>query len=355
MNRSIDVLRARCDVLRAGCAIACVLGGCALPDFETARPGELLSSGPACGLSSELDESCDACIRSQCCELSEACAEGTACGEDLLEPITPIADYSTDFDELLGCMQNHCATECKVHWGCVDQYTWPEIEGPIDQGIGVVDFVSNDPVEGASVMVCDASDPTPNCRSGKVAMAVTDDAGEVRLRGLSQDLDNLYRFEAPDFLSATARFSEPMQRLAGFTQFEVRALDLAAFALATGVHTTLDEPFPANVGHIIVRVQSCLPLRYLETDLRATGPDVRIEYDEIEGASRFFYSEPTGEVSATRTDTSVFGYGGAFNFPQRNIELRAIDTLSGSEVASGRVQTVPGGMGFLYLLPRSRK
>ena len=343
------------DRLRAGCAILCLLGGCVLPDFEAGKLGELVPSGPVCGLSNRLPQSCDACIRSQCCGLAQACGEGTACGDDLLEPITPVADYSTDFDELLGCMQNHCATECKVHWGCVDQYSWPEAEGPVDQKVGVVDFASSNPVAGATVRACEASDPTLNCRSGTIARAVTDDAGQARLRNLPRDFDDLYRFEAPGFLPATARFSEPMYRLGGFSQFEMSPLDLAWFALTTGVHDTLNEPFPADAGHIIVRVQSCLPLRYLDTELRATGPEVRIEYDEIEGASGFFYSEPTGEVSTTRTETSVFGYGGAFNFPPHNIELRAIDTVSGSEVASGRVQVVTGGMGFLYLLPRSRK
>jgi hypothetical protein len=345
----------RPDDLRIACATACLLIGCALPDFDTLKVGELLLQGNACGLSSRLPASCDACIRAQCCELAEACGDGTACGEDLLEPITPVADYSTDFDEMLGCMQNHCATECKVHWGCVDDYTWPDLEGPIDQDVGVVDFVSSNPVEGATIIACSASDPTPTCRAGRIAKAVTDDDGEARLRGLSPDFDDLYRFEAPGFLPSTARFTEPMHRVAGFTQFELGALDLAAFALATGVHSTLVEPFPANVGHVIVRVQSCLPLRYLNTNLHATGPDVRIEFDAIDGASRFFYTEPSGEVSASRTETSSDGYGGAFNFPPHNIELRAIDTISGSEVASGRVQIVTGGIGFLYLLPRSRQ
>jgi len=176
------------DRLRAGCAILCLLGGCVLPDFEAGKLGELVPSGPVCGLSNRLPQSCDACIRSQCCGLAQACGEGTACGDDLLEPITPVADYSTDFDELLGCMQNHCATECKVHWGCVDQYSWPEAEGPVDQKVGVVDFASSNPVAGATVRACEASDPTLNCRSGTIARAVTDDAGQARLRNLPRDI-----------------------------------------------------------------------------------------------------------------------------------------------------------------------
>jgi hypothetical protein len=131
------------------------------------------------------------------------------------------------------------------------------------------------------------------------------------------------------------------------------AVDLAAFAVTTGVHQSFDESFEPGRGHMIVRVQNCLPVSYVDTPLRATAPNVRIEFPQTEGASRFFYTEDSGEVSVSREYTSEFGFGGAFNFPPYNIAVRAIDVDTEHEVASGRAQIVPGGVAFLYLLPRS--
>jgi hypothetical protein len=119
------------------------------------------------------------------------------------------------------------------------------------------------------------------------------------------------------------------------------------------VHRSVDEGFEPGRGHMIVRVQNCLPVFYLDTPLRATAPNVRIEFPQTKGASRFFYTEESGEVSVSREHTSDFGFGGAFNFPPLNIAVGAIDVDTEREVANGRAQIVPGGIAFLYLLPRS--
>jgi hypothetical protein len=104
---------------------------------------------------------------------------------------------------------------------------------------------------------------------------------------------------------------------------------------------------------MIVRVQSCLPIRYLDTPLRATAPNVEVVLDSHPGASPFFYTDEDGAVSVARDRTSSFGFGGVFNLPPYNVGVRAIDTISGSEVASGRGLVVEGGIAFVYLLPRS--
>src|SRR5436305_596848 len=96
-------------------AWSCVwsLCGCILPSFEVAHMQNAPDggaagadaaplAGEACGLSNKLHRDCDACIRENCCDLAKACAAGTACGDDLLKAITPVADFSTDFDPLLG-------------------------------------------------------------------------------------------------------------------------------------------------------------------------------------------------------------------------------------------------------------
>jgi hypothetical protein len=109
----------------------CGLLGCVLPSFEKIEIGEAQLWGETCGLSERLPQPCDVCIRDRCCDLAVACGEGTDCGADLLEPITPVAEFSAEFEPLLGCLQAECARECQVHWGCVGDYGWPA-EAPID-------------------------------------------------------------------------------------------------------------------------------------------------------------------------------------------------------------------------------
>jgi hypothetical protein len=330
----------------------CWLVGCVLPSFERVGTGEAPLAGATCGLSERLPRACDGCIRERCCDLAAACGEGTECGADLLEPITPVAEFSAEFEPLLSCLQAECATECRVHWGCLDHYSWPA-EEPTDQEVKVIEFLSAKPIPDVDIKACNASDPTVSCRTGRAAEAVTDENGVAVLAQLPPTFDGVYRFAGSEYLPATARFTEPVHQVRGFQQFLLSDVDLAAFAITTGVHKTFDEAFEPDRGHMIVRVQNCLPVTYVDTPLRATAPNVRIEFPETEGASQFFYTEESGEVSVSREYTSIFGFGGAFNFPPYNIAVRAVDVDTEQEVASGRAQIVAGGIAFLYLLPRS--
>jgi hypothetical protein len=343
------------DVAAALCFAT--LCSCVLPSFQKVDQEDAPLQGQACGLSDKLPKSCDGCIRAKCCELAQACSAGEACAQDMIAEITPAADFSRDFEPLLGCMQSQCGTECEVDWGCVDDYSWPSTDGPLDRTIAVTEFVSSIPIEGVEIRACSAMDPTATCRTGRVAQGTTDSEGNALLRGLPPDFDGLYRFSADGYLPATLRWSEPVHRVTDFSHFVLSPVDLAFYGVMTGVHKAVDEPFDPDVGHMIVRVQNCLPLRYLGSDsLQATAANVEFRVDEVDGASpsQFFYTEESNEVSVSRKYTSHHGFAGAFNFPPYNIRVTATEVTTGLEVASGRVQIVAGGMGFLYLAPRAR-
>lgn len=334
--------------------LASTTTGCVLPSFDKVSSDDASLEGEGCGMSKRLAPSCDACIRAKCCAEASACTAGTACGDDMLEAITPVAEFSTDFDPVLQCLQTHCQEACSVYWGCVDQYEWPNPRGPLERDIRVVSFGAQDPIEGAMVEACSASDPTADCATGPISSAVTDMRGVATL-SLPPSFSGLYRFEKEGSLPATARWSEPAHQLQGFTQFELTPTFLKAFALRTGVHKSTSDAFDPGLGHMIVRIQSCLPLRYLDSPLRATAEGVEITFDDLPGASRFFYTEADGEVSVGRDRTSSFGFGGAFNLPPYNVNVTATDLATGAQVASGQAQVVAGGMAFMYLVPRSRR
>ena len=345
--------------------------GCVLPSFEKvdaeqsgansesqvdAGP-EITFSRPACGLSNRLERPCDACIREQCCELAEACGEGTECGDDLLEPITPAADFSTDFDDLLGCMQRLCDDECQVNWGCLENYEWPDIAGGIDVEIQVVDFaqVLDGPLPDISVKACRAIDPS--CTSGLVAEGTTQEDGKVDLQDMPPDFDGFYSFEGGGYLTSVTQWSEPVHRLGSFRQYQLDQNAVDALAVITGVHESVDEPFDPELGHLIFRMQTCVPQRFHDNPEApiAEAPGIAIRFVPDEGATQPFYTEETGGVSTTLETTTLDGTGGAFNLLARNTTVIAVDTLTDREVARGSIRIPAGGIGFMFLLPRSAR
>jgi hypothetical protein len=346
-----------------------LFAGCVLPSFDKVKgdAGSTSDSdagdkpnalpGHACGLSDHLDRTCDACIRAHCCALAKDCGDGTQCGDDLLEPITPVAEFSTDFDALLGCMQTECDAACKVNLGCVGNYTWPKTSINTDLDVQVVDYAAGPggPLEGVTVRACAAVDS--GCLTGKIAEGTTDADGRVVLPNFPATFEGFYTFEGADYTPATAAWSEPVHRIGGFTQYMLLPFALSYFASVTGVHADPSEPFDPAVGHLIFRVQNCLPLRYLqaETPPMASAGGARVAFTPNEGATKVFYLEETGPVADNLTATTRQGLGGAFNLLPRNVTVNAIDVASGREIARGTVNIRPGAIGFVWLVPRSKR
>jgi hypothetical protein len=364
--------------LLLACALPLLLAACVLPEFDKisaapedgggppdARKEPGLSKEGACGLSNQLPTACDACIREKCCAEAMACGEGTACGEDLLEPITPLADFSEDFDPLLACMQKSCDAACEVNWGCVDNYSWPAAKAPVDIELKVIDFAGEDDnprdaIAGVKVQACDAVDPS--CTSGLKAEGVTDDAGMVTLSGLAPNFSGFYTFSGgstrynSDYVPGVVQWNEPIHRAGGFTQYQVTETAVGALAVFAGVHEKTDDPFDPGLGFLIVRIQGCLPMRYLNRTERPISEvdNVRLSFSPSDGATRIFYTSTSGSVAVSLDKTTTDGVGGAFNITPASVTVTAVDTLTDREVASGNVQVNAGGIGFMFLLPRAR-
>jgi hypothetical protein len=327
-------------------------------DPNSASPVDRSKDPNACGLSYKLPVACDECVRSECCDRAKECGEGTACGEDLLEPITPVADFSVEFDSMLGCMQRRCNAACNVDWGCVGDYEWPEAEGSIDLAIDVVDFAGAEdfPIGDVTVSACDAVDP--GCRTGRRAQGVTGDDGKVVLPDLSAAFDGFYTFEGGEtdggdpYVSSSVQWNQPVHRIGGFTQYQLSQVALKSLALLTKVHRSADDEFDPDRGHLIVRVQGCLPMRYLNRpdSPQAEAENARLSFEPSEGATRFFYTEESGAVSTTLEMTTSDGVGGAFNVQPTTVSVTAVDTVSGKEMASGDVLVNAGSIAYMYLV-----
>ena len=354
--------------LMTALALALALPGCALPDFEKVDalepdPNREMDSGPpvddrgpGCGRSAELPVACDDCIRMHCCDLAEACGEGTECGEDLLEPITPVADFSLEFDPLLACMQRRCDAECEVNWGCVDNYEWPEPPESVDLAVQVVDYAAtvDAALEDVTVQACEAVDPS--CDTGRRSEGITDAEGNVVLPGVPGNFDGFYSFSGAGYMDATVQWSEPIHRVTGFTQYQLTPSAVKALALITGVHQSADDMFEPGRGHLIFRVQGCLPMRYLsggELPLAETA-GAHVSFEPSDGATQVFYTEESGGVSVNLDATTIDALGGAFNVAPRNLTVTAVDVATDREVARGTVRVRAGAIGYMYLVARSQ-
>lgn len=339
--------------------------GCLLPDFQkvatdtnrdAGAQDAAASSEPTCGLSNKLPKSCNACIRQSCCELAKACGQGSACGADLLKPITPATQVSTDFDALLGCMQSQCDDACNVTWGCIDKYTWPVPGKDYGFRIDVIDFAAEPrmPLPDVTVDACQSVDPT--CQSGRTSRAVTDKSGSVML-SVPRAFDGFFSFSGAGYAPSTTQWTEPIYRVSNFTQFQLTSAALAGLAVATGVHKAFTDPFDPTTGHVIFRVQGCLPMRYLDnTGLpHAEAADVKVSISPNPGSSRVFYTDKSDAVALALDMTSSRGVGGAFSLPATNLTVSAVDTKSGREVSTGTVLVRAGGVAFMYMLPSSAR
>jgi hypothetical protein len=340
---------------------ASVLTSCALPSFDKVADGKTDDShadggtqGKACGRSDELAPKCDRCIQANCCALAEACGKGTDCGRDLVADITPAAQFSSEFEPLLGCMQENCDEECGVSWGCLEHYDIAAVEDEYDVPVQIVDFaaVPPRPLPDVTTDACRSIDP--GCDSGRVARGVSDDAGEVVL-SLPAAFDGFFEFSGGGYAPATAQWSEPVYRNAGFPQSLLTEKDVQNLALATGVHESASDAFDPELGHIIFRAHNCLPIAYVHRSAapHAEASDVQVTIEAADGSSPIFYTDRLGAVAPELEATSSTGIGGAFNFPGRNRTVTAFDARTGRQISKVTAVVRPQTLAFVYLMPNS--
>lgn len=334
------------------------LAACVLPSFDKVGKSKVdddadggAMSGQACGRSAELAPKCDRCIQKNCCDAARACGKGTDCGDDMLAKITPAAQFSSEYEPLLACLQEKCDEECGVSWGCLDDYDIAEASDEYEVPVQIIDFaaVPTRTLPDVTTDACRALDP--GCNSGRIARGVSDESGGVVL-SLPASFDGFFQFSGGGYASATAQWSEPVFR-SGFVQSLLTQEDIARFAVATGVHKDLSETFDPELGHIIFRTHNCLPISYFHRSKppHAEAADIQVMIEPAEGSSPVFYTDKLGSVAPELEATSATGIGGAFNFPGRNRTVTAFDAKTGRQIAKVTAVVRPQALAFVYLMP----
>jgi hypothetical protein len=342
---------------------------CALPDFDkveqaSPKPARTPDSGmPAemlkCPVDLPLGRDCRKCIAENCCEQAAACA-GDACGENISLPITPLTQVTPEFDALAGCMLEHCDTEdtCDVRWGCVDNYSWPALKRDHTFSMRVFNYA--DPREvglpNVKVRLCESSDPLCTDDGGYVTTGTTDSSGSVDFT-VPKGFNGYFQLSGGAPVPATVQWSQPAYDVIdSFSHQALAPNAVAGLAVTVGLHKKLDEPFEPNTGHLIARMQNCLPLRYLDVEDPARAGrarDVVFRFTPDSGATRIYYINDMATLDSALDRTSWRGYAGAFQVPATNVTVTATHAVTGKPLASGTLTIRDGTIGFMYLVPNT--
>ncbi|HKP56276.1 MAG TPA: hypothetical protein VJV78_06140 [Polyangiales bacterium] len=342
---------------------------CVLPDFEkveddTNDPSRNKSdSGPddmlTCPVELPLGSSCRKCIAANCCDQAKTCA-GDACGADIRLPINPLTQVNDKFDALASCMLQHCDTEdtCNVRWGCVDNYIWPSLKRDHPFSMRVFNYA--DPREvglpGVKVRMCESSDPLCAEGSGYVTTGTTDASGNVDFTA-PKGFNGYFQLSGGSPAPATVQWSQPVYDVVdSFNHQALTPTAVAGLAVTVGLHTRLDEPFEPNTGHLIARMQNCLPLRYLDSqdpDRAGRARDVTFRFTPNGGATKMYYVNDMATLDTALDRTSWRGYAGAFQVPPTNVTVTAKHAVTGQQLASGTLTIRDGTIGFMYLVPNT--
>jgi hypothetical protein len=359
--------------MTAGRAFTCTCGlawvalaalGCSMPDFAKVDSNTLADSGVpaaedggpdgplACQVDLNLGAACKACVAEHCCEQASACADG-ACGPDIRLPISPATRVTEAFDSLMECMQAECdgPDSCDVSWGCVDRYRLPQLEQDHRFEMRVFNFADPDEtgLPGVNVRLCEASDPS--CMSSDfMSEAQTDDQGIASFVA-EPGFSGYFVLNGGGPVPGVLLWNVPVYTIVD--RFEHQAFPpgaVDALAVVTRLHSEAGQPFAPNTGHLIMRVQTCLPLRYLD-HVNARAKDVRLTFTPNQGASRVYYVNDLGTVDLQLDATSARGYAGAFEVPVTNVRVTATLARTGKQVATGVIPVRDGSIGYMYLMP----
>lgn len=338
---------------------AALLGGCLLPSFEAVEGAESNHTAiMACGVPDKLGASCGSCIAASCCDEAQTCNGDATCRADMTALISPMAEFSDAFEPLLECMQENCDSQCNVTWGCLDRYRIPAPDGPTyPVTVQLVDFADpRVPVRDVDVEACNGV----SCDTGSRAK-VAGASGEAVL-DLPSGFDGYFAFtggsrEGEPYVPATVKWSAPIYRHYPFAHFMMRETDLLRLAEYSQYHVDQPEPFRSGRAHLVVRVQGCLPHRYLNNEggLSAEAAGIRISAASVAGASQFFYTAGrNGAPDPSLTATTVDGIAGAFDMPTGNIRVFAHRVDTDEEVSSVAIPLFADELGYAFLLPRPR-
>jgi hypothetical protein len=348
---------------------ACAALSCVLPEFEKTEGSKMPSRQPDSGVPDEmlkcpvdlpLGRNCRKCIAENCCEQAAACEDG-ACGADIGLPITPLTQVTPAFDALASCMLDHCDTEdtCDVRWGCVENYSWPALKRDHTFSMRVFNYA--DPREvglpNIKVRLCESSDPLCVEDGGYVTTGTTDSSGSVAFT-VPKGFNGYFQLSGGSPAPATVQWSQPVYDVVdSFSHQALAPSAVAGLAVLAGLHTTLDQPFEPNTGHLIARIQNCLPLRYLDSQdpgRAGRARDVKFRFTPDSGATRVFYVNDMAMLAPALDRTGWRGYAGAFQVPPTNVTVTATHAVTGKPLASGTLTIRDGTIGFMYLVPNTR-
>lgn len=209
--------------MRAWRVLSCsLLFGCVLPDYQIVTDtsssvskspdaGPMVERAQSDGLATKAPPECAECAATECSDERASCGEDCAKMPWLISPAWVPSEHSSAFAK---CLFNKCDATCKVSWGCIDSYRWPQPSEAYTVTIQVGNAFTQEPDVETRITACQASDPGCSTGTGKEGSGVTDADGRVTLT-LDPGFFGYFLIEPsdPKYYPMTMVWSQPVYRV----------------------------------------------------------------------------------------------------------------------------------------------
>jgi hypothetical protein len=314
-----------CDPDDSDCATWC-LGSYARPDSLAVLTACASSScseqcGVKCGGALPVGATtCDACVRSKCCDENAACAEDEACIEVescnhrclpagspncsnlcTMQSETGANEYATRN----ACISAKCATECDTgsDWSCLDHpqpARKPLSLEAIEFHMTLVEFAQETPYEGVLVKACSRMDlPCDKVLASDTTKS--DGSFDLTVPSGADGFDGYLDLSGPS-IYPTIYYIQPAVTVGGYRG----RLALPSATLITGLTTAIGAKLDPDRGLLALVPYDCT---------LSPAPGVTLDISTAdESTTTYYFVNNAPSPAATQTDAAP-AIGGAVNLP----------------------------------------
>ncbi|MBI5502065.1 MAG: hypothetical protein HY907_17615 [Deltaproteobacteria bacterium] len=222
-------------------------------------------------------------------------------------------------------------------WSCLGSVVWgTPIEASLDMTGTALDYVTDAPIEGATVKVCaraDAACATP------LDEGTTDAAGQVTLTVPlgTTGFDGYFEVSATGYVTVLRYTVEPITEMPGADARVVSMVDTTTFAMLAAAAGVTPDP---TRGHLVVNALDCNPTL-------AAGVSLDVDTADVSSTAVYMVG---GLPSTSATETDSSGAAGFINLPAGAATISTTLVSTGEAIASTDI-TIRAGAAALFPLP----
>ncbi|MBI5485994.1 MAG: hypothetical protein HY905_01540 [Deltaproteobacteria bacterium] len=222
-------------------------------------------------------------------------------------------------------------------WSCLGSVTWATpTETSLDMTGTVLDYVTDAPIEGATVKVCARSDAA--CAT-PLDEGTTDALGQVTLTVPlgTTGFDGYFDVSATGYVTVLRYTVEPITEMPPEAGRIVSMADTTTFAMLAAAAGVTPDP---TRGHLVISALDCNPTY-------AAGVSLEVDTADVSSTAVYMIG---GLPSTSATETDSSGAAGFINLPAGAATISTTLVSTGEAIASTDI-TIRAGTAALFPLP----